>query len=76
MNQSLCANASALIIIMVIVRALTLVIKFPTGPLMKPPTIKNNPPPNSASATKDARKGEKPKYLIKASGGNGNLLSP
>ena len=26
--------------------------------------------------TKEARKGEKPKYFTKASGGNGNLLSP
>ena len=76
MNQSLWANANALIITMVIVKALALVIKLPIGPFIKPPIIKNNPAPNSARATKDARKGEKPKYLIKASGGNGNLLNP
>ena len=59
-----------------IFKELALVIKFPTGPLIKPPIIRNNPAPNSAKSTKDAKKGEKPKYLIKASGGNGNLLSP
>ena len=76
MNQSLWANANAFIITTAIVKALALVIKLPIGPFINPPIIKNNPAPNSARATKDAKKGEKPKYLIKTSGGNGNLLNP
>ena len=59
-----------------IAKALTLVNKFPIGPFIKPPIIKNNPAPSSVTATKDARKEEKPNYFIKASGGNGNLLIP
>ena len=76
MNQSLWANAKALIITIAIAKALTLVIRLPMEPLIKPPIMINNPAPNSVSATKDARKGEKPKYSIKTSGGNGNLLNP
>ena len=49
-------------ITLVIAKALALVIKLPIGPFINPPIIKNNPAPNSERATKDARKGEKPKY--------------
>ena len=60
-NQSLWAKAKAFVIKTTIVSALTLVIRLPIGPLTKPPIIKNNPAPNSAIATKEAKKGEKPK---------------
>ena len=68
MNQSLWANANALIITMVIVKALALVIKLPIGPFIKPPIIKNNPAPNSARATKDARKVKNQNTLLKLQG--------
>ena len=75
-NQSLWASANALTITTTIVSALNLVIRLPIGLFIKPPIIKNSPAPNSEIATKEARKGEKPKYFTRASGGNGNLLSP
>ena len=51
MNQSLWANAKALIITTAIAKALTLVIRLPTEPFIRPPIIKNKPAPNSVSAT-------------------------
>ena len=41
-NQSLWANAKALIITTAIVKALTLVIRLPIEPFIRPPIIKNN----------------------------------
>ena len=49
---------------------------FPYGDFKKPPMISINPADNSEIATKLASKGDKSKYSIKLSGGNGNLLRP
>ena len=51
-------------------------IKFPIGFLIKPPTNNIIPTETSEIATKDAKKGDKSKYSINPSGGNGNLFNP
>ena len=64
MNQSGCAIANMLIIIITIMNPASLVSKFPKGFLIKPPIININPADNSDKATKDARAGDKLKYSI------------
>ena len=59
-----------------IVKPANLVKIFPYGDLKKPLMINITPADNSDIATKLARNGDKSKYSIKASGGNGNLLRP
>ena len=65
MNQSLWANAKALIITIAIAKALTLVIRLPIEPFIRPPIIKNNPAPNSVSATKMQEKEKTQNILSK-----------
>ena len=64
MNQSGCAIANMLIIIIILINPAILVIKFPKGFLIKPPMINISPANNSDKATKDARAGDKLKYSI------------
>ena len=73
-NQSLCARAKALIIIITIVAPANLVAKLPNGPFIKPPAIKISPAPNSEIATNEAK--DDPRKLDKPSGGKGNLPNP
>ena len=68
--------ANTLIIIIVIVKALNLVRKFPIGPFINPLTINNIPDPTSDIATTDDKSGDKPKYSINPAGGKGNLKYP
>ena len=76
MNQSGCAIANILIIIITIINPASLVSKFPKGFLIKPLMINISPADNSDKATKDARAGDKLKYSINPWGGKGNLLRP
>ena len=64
MNQSGCAIANILIIIIIITNPASLVSKFPKGFLIKPPMININPADNSDKETKDANAGDKLKYSI------------
>ena len=59
-----------------IINPASLVIKFPYGFLTKPPTNNTVPANTSERATKDDNAGDKSKYSISPSGGNGNLFSP
>ena len=65
-----------MIIIIVIVKALNLVRKFPIGPFINPLIINNIPDPTSDIATTDDKSGDKPKYSINPVGGKGNLKYP
>ena len=64
MNQSGCAIANMLIIIITIINPASLVSKFPKRFLIKPPMININPADNSDNATRDASAGDKLKYSI------------
>ena len=60
----------------VIVKALNLVRKFPIDPFINPLVINNIPDPTSDIATTDDKIGDKPKYSINPAGGKGNLKYP
>ena len=76
MNQSLWATAKIQIIKITIFNPANLVSVWPIGFLIKLAMIRIIPVDTSDIATKLARNGDKSKYSIRFSGGNGNFPSP